>query len=201
MRSIGCVGVAMLAADCGSRRRRRCRSTWSWCSRSTSRARWTARSRSCSGAAMSQAFQHPEVLAGDPRRPLWPDRGHLCRVGRARVAGGRRALDADRGRRHRRGFRGRPRRGAAVRVFAAPRSRARSPSPPPLFDGNGFDGLRQVIDVSGDGPNNMGPPVEPVRDAVLARGHHHQRPADHAQRRRFSGYCESASSTSTTRTA
>jgi hypothetical protein len=39
-----------------------------------------------------------------------------------------------------------------------------------LFDGNGFAGARQAIDVSGDGPNNMGPPVVPVRDAVVARG-------------------------------
>jgi hypothetical protein len=39
-----------------------------------------------------------------------------------------------------------------------------------LFDGNGFVSGRQVIDISGDGPNNMGPPVIPVRDAVLARG-------------------------------
>jgi hypothetical protein len=27
-----------------------------------------------------------------------------------------------------------------------------------------------VIDISGDGPNNIGPPVEPARDAVLAAG-------------------------------
>ena len=40
----------------------------------------------------------------------------------------------------------------------------------PMFAGNGFDGMRRVIDVSGDGPNNIGPPVEPVRDAVLAAG-------------------------------
>jgi len=39
-----------------------------------------------------------------------------------------------------------------------------------LFDGNGFRGSRQVIDVSGDGPNNMGFPVLQARDAVLARG-------------------------------
>jgi hypothetical protein len=39
-----------------------------------------------------------------------------------------------------------------------------------LFDGNGFAGARQAIDVSGDGPNNTGPPVVPVRDAVVARG-------------------------------
>jgi Protein of unknown function (DUF1194) len=39
-----------------------------------------------------------------------------------------------------------------------------------LFDANAFAGERRVIDVSGDGANNMGPPVVPVRDAVLARG-------------------------------
>jgi hypothetical protein len=38
------------------------------------------------------------------------------------------------------------------------------------FEGNGFDGLRRVIDISGDGPNNDGPPVTEVRDAVVARG-------------------------------
>jgi hypothetical protein len=38
------------------------------------------------------------------------------------------------------------------------------------FDGNGFAGWRQVIDVSGDGPNNHGRPVEDARDAALARG-------------------------------
>jgi hypothetical protein len=40
----------------------------------------------------------------------------------------------------------------------------------PLFESNGFEGLRRVIDVSGDGPNNAGAPVVPSRDAVLARG-------------------------------
>ncbi len=39
-----------------------------------------------------------------------------------------------------------------------------------LFDGNGYEGLRRVIDISGDGPNNMGAPVVPARDAVLAQG-------------------------------
>ncbi len=39
-----------------------------------------------------------------------------------------------------------------------------------LFTDSGFEGLRKVIDVSGDGPNNSGPPVLPARDAVLARG-------------------------------
>jgi hypothetical protein len=39
-----------------------------------------------------------------------------------------------------------------------------------LFADNGFDGKRRVIDVSGNGRNNVGPPVLPVRDAVLAAG-------------------------------
>jgi len=39
-----------------------------------------------------------------------------------------------------------------------------------LFDNNGYAGTRRVIDVSGDGPNNIGPPVVPARDAVLAKG-------------------------------
>ena len=40
----------------------------------------------------------------------------------------------------------------------------------PLFDGNGFRGIRRVIDVSGDGTNNQGPLVTLVRDEVLAKG-------------------------------
>ncbi len=36
--------------------------------------------------------------------------------------------------------------------------------------GNGFAGLRQVIDVSGDGPNNLGRPVLEARAEVLEAG-------------------------------
>jgi hypothetical protein len=39
-----------------------------------------------------------------------------------------------------------------------------------LFDGNGYDGARRVIDVSGDGPNNMGMPIELAREAILRKG-------------------------------
>ena len=39
-----------------------------------------------------------------------------------------------------------------------------------LFEGNGYEGLRRVIDVSGDGPNSSGAPVVPTRDAVLEQG-------------------------------
>jgi hypothetical protein len=39
-----------------------------------------------------------------------------------------------------------------------------------LFEGNGYRGLRRVIDVSGDGPNNQGGRVDIARDAVVALG-------------------------------
>ncbi len=39
-----------------------------------------------------------------------------------------------------------------------------------LFPGSGFQGLRRVVDVSGDGPNNSGPLVVPQRDDLLAAG-------------------------------
>lgn len=38
------------------------------------------------------------------------------------------------------------------------------------LDTNAFHGMRRVIDVSGDGPNNQGRPVEPARDDALANG-------------------------------
>lgn len=38
------------------------------------------------------------------------------------------------------------------------------------FENNGFDGLRQVIDVSGDGPNNRGVHVLAARERALAAG-------------------------------
>jgi hypothetical protein len=39
-----------------------------------------------------------------------------------------------------------------------------------LFDGNGFIGERQVIDISGDGPNSSGGNIALARDAVVAAG-------------------------------
>jgi hypothetical protein len=39
-----------------------------------------------------------------------------------------------------------------------------------LFDANDFDAERRVIDISGDGPNNYGPPVAEARDAAVAAG-------------------------------
>jgi hypothetical protein len=40
----------------------------------------------------------------------------------------------------------------------------------PLFDENPYRGLRRVIDISGDGPNNNGAPVVVARDAALEKG-------------------------------
>jgi hypothetical protein len=40
----------------------------------------------------------------------------------------------------------------------------------PLFDENPHRGIRRVIDISGDGPNNNGSPVTVARDAALEKG-------------------------------
>jgi Protein of unknown function (DUF1194) len=40
----------------------------------------------------------------------------------------------------------------------------------PLFDEDPYHGLRRVIDISGDGPNNNGGPVTIARDAALEKG-------------------------------
>lgn len=39
-----------------------------------------------------------------------------------------------------------------------------------MFDGNGFQGARRVIDISGDGRNNQGRPVAEARDDAVVRG-------------------------------
>lgn len=39
-----------------------------------------------------------------------------------------------------------------------------------LFESSGARGIRRVIDVSGDGPNNAGGPIVPIRDEVVAGG-------------------------------
>jgi hypothetical protein len=39
-----------------------------------------------------------------------------------------------------------------------------------LFDDNGYDAPRRVIDVSGDGPNNMGMPIALAREAIIRKG-------------------------------
>lgn len=39
-----------------------------------------------------------------------------------------------------------------------------------LFEDSEFESFRKVIDISGDGPNNAGMPVAPVRDWLVSRG-------------------------------
>ncbi|TIQ58077.1 MAG: DUF1194 domain-containing protein [Mesorhizobium sp.] len=39
-----------------------------------------------------------------------------------------------------------------------------------LFAESGFQGVKRVIDISGDGPNNTGMPVTTTRDAAVAKG-------------------------------
>jgi hypothetical protein len=39
-----------------------------------------------------------------------------------------------------------------------------------MIENNAYSGLRRVIDVSGDGPNNLGPPVLPARAMALQTG-------------------------------
>jgi hypothetical protein len=65
----------------------------------------------------------------------------------------------------------------ADRLEATPISRARRTSisaalqfSGQLFGSSGVRGIRRVIDVSGDGPNNAGGPVVPVRDELVAQG-------------------------------
>ncbi|WP_031337458.1 DUF1194 domain-containing protein [Rhodopseudomonas sp. B29] len=40
----------------------------------------------------------------------------------------------------------------------------------PLFEQNPYHGIRRVIDISGDGPNNNGAPVTTARDAAVEKG-------------------------------
>ncbi|WP_247969652.1 DUF1194 domain-containing protein [Bradyrhizobium sp. 195] len=40
----------------------------------------------------------------------------------------------------------------------------------PLFEQNPYRGSRQIIDISGDGPNNVGDPVATARDTALQNG-------------------------------
>ena len=39
-----------------------------------------------------------------------------------------------------------------------------------LFATSGYRGVRRIIDISGDGPNNSGGPVAPMRDVVVTNG-------------------------------
>jgi len=40
----------------------------------------------------------------------------------------------------------------------------------PFFEQNGYEGVRRVVDISGDGPNNQGAPVTAARDLLISGG-------------------------------
>jgi hypothetical protein len=68
-------------------------------------------------------------------------------------------------------------RAVADRLAEAPYRRARRTSisgaideAMRLFENNGFNGMRRVIDVSGDGTNNSGRPVQQARDDAIRQG-------------------------------
>jgi len=65
----------------------------------------------------------------------------------------------------------------AAKLAAAPISRHRMTSLSSAlaysgrqFESSPYRGMRRVIDISGDGPNNAGPPVTGVREELLKRG-------------------------------
>ena len=97
-------------------------------------------------------------------------RRHAGRMGRHLRTAHRGAMAADRRRRRAHEAVAAEMRGAPVRrAFRTSISGALLFSAP-LFDGNGFTGIRRVIDVSGDGTNNQGPLVHLTRDEVVAKG-------------------------------
>ncbi len=68
-------------------------------------------------------------------------------------------------------------RAAADKLAEAPYRRARRTSisgaidmAMSMFENNGFNGMRRVIDVSGDGTNNSGRPVHEAREEALRQG-------------------------------
>lgn len=65
----------------------------------------------------------------------------------------------------------------AERLTADPSNRARRTSisgamdfAGDLFAESAFEGMRRVVDISGDGPNNQGPPVQEARDRLISSG-------------------------------
>ena len=112
----------------------------------------------------------PDVVAAIKSGLTRPDRGDLFRMGRPRQPANRRARGRDRRPGQRRGLFATNRTpGLVIGRFGTSISAA-SASLPRLFDGNGFSSQRRVIDVSGDGPNNIGSPVLPARERVPAQG-------------------------------
>ena len=116
-----------------------------------------------------QALKHPEVIQAIGSGPLgriavtyleWAGPLHQATIVPWTVLAGRADAEA-----------------FADRIAEAPivRERGTSISGGLLFSagqfgGSGARGVRRAIDVSGDGPNNTGSPVAPMRDRVVADG-------------------------------
>ena len=105
------------------------------------------------------------ILSGENRRIA----ALLHRVGGHALPDGGDRLDGDRQRRRRPPLRREARRGAA-HVAELDRRRRRDGPAAQRFDNSGFVSRRRVIDISGDGRTNDGPPAEMVRDKLVAQG-------------------------------
>ena len=106
------------------------------------------------------------ILSGENRRIA----RLLHRMGRHALPGGGDRLDRDRQPVRRAPLRREARRGAAHSRRAGRRSAPRSPIAGQRFENSGFVSKRRVIDISGDGRTNDGPPAELVRDKLVAQG-------------------------------
>ena len=116
-----------------------------------------------------EAIRHPEVIAAIASGPIgriavtyveWAGPFHQAMVVPWSIISGKAEAEA-----------------FAARVAEAPLVRERGTSisegldfAAGLFEQSGARGIRRAIDVSGDGPNNMGMPVVPVRDRIVAEG-------------------------------
>ena len=88
---------------------------------------------------------------------------------------------------------------APRRRRAGRRSAPRSPIAGSASTNSGFVSKRRVIDISGDGRTNDGPPAELVRDRLVQRGHRDQRPAGDDEPHQLRPPARPRASTSTTR--
>ena len=182
-RALLAAGAAAASPGAGARfapaRRRKNRSTCCWCSRSMSPAPSTRTRRGCSARATAPPC--PTRVVVEAIRG-----GMIGAIGVAYVewAGAeyqRLVLPWTRigGQRRRRRL-GRDAGGGAARLAVLDLDlRRASTSRTACWREAPFEATRRVIDVSGDGVNNSGGPVEAGARPRGGRGHHHQRPADH----------------------
>ena len=117
-----------------------------------------------------EALQHPDVLAAIRAGFLGQDCRHVRGVGRPWRAPYSSAVDPDRRAGVGRRLRGQDRSQSQVSFLHGTSISGGLLFASGLFEKSVFRSARQVIDVSGDGPNNMGLPVLKARAVVLERG-------------------------------